>query len=169
MPLYRYICTECNLEFEELKKYEQRDDKTKCPDCGSVESKRVIPVSFGIKTILNPKKDTIYTPKEIDKVVGADADKKWQAYDERWKKRYEEQRAKRWQGNTPETINMPKDKDGKYSPIMHLGTQEDRQLRKDYSEALKEHRKEREKKGLKQFAGMKDRDSTVVLRKNKNK
>ena len=165
MPLYRYICNDCNLEFEEIKKYEDRDKELLCPECKSVSTSRVIAVTFGIGTKLDPKRDTIFTPKEIDKVVGAESEKKWEGYDKRWKKRYEERQKKRWEkmGAQPGEIDIPKDKDGKYSPVMHLGDNSDRELRKDYSEALKEHRVEREKKGIGQFEGMKDRDSVVKL------
>jgi putative FmdB family regulatory protein len=165
MPLYRYLCNDCKLEFEEIKKYEDRDTKLECPGCTCSDTSRVLAVSFGIGTTLDPKRDTIYSPKEIDKVVGTESDKKWEGYDQRWKKRYEETRKKRWEksGATPVDLNIPKDKDGKYSPIMHLGDKNEREFRKDYSDSLKEHRVEREKKGLGQFDGMGDRDSVVKL------
>lgn len=170
MPLYRYICNSCDLEFEEIRKYEQRDDAQECPDCKSKESSRVLAVPFGIGTKLDPKKDTIYSPKEIDKVVGAESEKKWEGYDKRWKKRYEERQKKRWErmGVQPGEVNIPKDKDGKYSPIMHLGGKKEREFKRDYSEALKEHRDERKKKGISQFDGMKDRDGIVKVKPKKD-
>jgi len=166
MPLYRYFCNDCNLQFEEIRKYEERDDEVACSDCKSVNTDRVVAVPFGIGTKLDPKKDTIYSPKEIDKVVGAESEKKWEGYDQRWKKRYEEKRKRRWSkmGVEPSEINMPKDIDGRYSPVMHLGGKKEREFRKDYSEALQEHRAERERKGLKQFEGSQDRDSVVRVK-----
>jgi putative FmdB family regulatory protein len=168
MPIYRYFCNDCSLEFEELRKYDDRDNSIDCPDCESANTKREFATTFGVKTTLDPKKDTIYSPKEIDKVVGAESEKKWEGYDIRWKKRYEERQKKRWGGKKPEELRMSKDTDGKYSPIMHLGKKQDRELRKDYSDALQEHRAERKKKGLGQFDGMKDRDSVVKLKPKKD-
>jgi putative FmdB family regulatory protein len=168
MPIYRYQCGDCGLEFEDIKKYEDRDNDTVCSDCGKSNTSRIEAVTFGIGTKLDPKRDTIYTPKEIDKVVGAESEKKWEGYDIRWKKRYEERQKKRWDkmGATPSEISIPKDKDGKYSPLMHLGDSGEKAFRKDYSESLKEHRSEREKKGISQFDGMKDRDSVIKLKPN---
>jgi hypothetical protein len=52
---------------------------------------------------------------------------------------------------TPTPVNIPKDPDGKYTPIMHLGNSKDRELRREYSTALQEHRAERKKRGEDQF------------------
>ena len=152
MPLYVYKCAACGLEFEELVSKDKRDESQVCKDCGK-DSKREEVTSFAINTTLDPKKDTIYSPKEIDKVVGAKAEETWQGYDERWKKRYKDRQEKRWNGKKPGPVNIPKDPDGKYSPLMHLGGEKEKETRKEFSEALQEHRAEREKKGLSQFDG----------------
>lgn len=150
MPLYEFKCLECEHEFEELIPYEKRDEKRACKICGG-DSERKYASTFGIHSDLNPKSDTIVTDKEIDKVVGKAAEKRWEGYDEKWRSRYEARQKKRRKGKVPEIINMPKDTDGKYSPIMHLGDDKQRALRKEYSEALQEHRAKREKKGIPQF------------------
>lgn len=152
MPLYTYKCTICGHEFDEIIKYEKRDEFQPCKLCGE-KSERKVATPFGISTKLDPKKDTIYSRKEIDKVVGSDSDRKWQGYDERWRKRYQDRQKSRWGDKDPQKIEIPKDSDGKYSPIMHLGDKKARTLRKDFSEALKEHRAERKRKGLGQFDG----------------
>jgi putative FmdB family regulatory protein len=150
MPLYEYKCENCGLEFEEITSYEKRD-LIKCKICNGNTIRKIS--TFGINIDINPKKDTVYTSKEIDKVVGKESEKKWQSYNEKWKERYKKRQEKRWKGKVPEIINIPKDSDGKYSPIMHLGNKKEIELRKEYSEALKEHRKERMKKGISQFDG----------------
>lgn len=150
MPLYEFRCKSCGHEFEEILSYNNRDGDVECKLCGG-ESERKKASSFGIHTTLDPKKDTIVTDKEIDKVVGDAAEKKWSGYDERWKNRYGQRQKKRWKGKNPESVNIPKDSDGKYSPVMHLGNKKQKALRKEYTEALQEHRAERKKKGLEQF------------------
>jgi putative FmdB family regulatory protein len=152
MPLYEFKCKQCDHEFEELIPYNDRDKEVLCKLCGSV-SKRNMASSFGIHTTLDPRKDTILTKKEIDKVVGKDAADKYEGYNKRWKKRYEQRQQQRWKGRKPEILNIPKDSDGKYSPIMHLGDAKTKAIRKEFSEALVEHRTERESKGLRQFDG----------------
>jgi len=152
MPLYVYRCTACNHEFDELVSYEKRDKFQTCKLCGK-ESERKVAAPFGIKTTLNARTDTIYSPKEIDKVVGADADKKWEGYNEKWRAKYEARQKARWGDRKPEPVNIPKDSDGKFSPIMNLGDKKERKLRKEFSGALQEHRAERQKKGVKQFDG----------------
>lgn len=150
MPLYEFRCRSCGHEFEEILSYNNRDNGVKCKLCGN-ESERKIVSSFGIHNSLDPKRDTIVSNKEIDKVVGAAAEKKWEGYDGRWKNRYEQRQQKRWKGKKPEIVNIPKDSDGKYTPVMHLGNKKQRALRKEYSEALQEHRAERKRKGIEQF------------------
>jgi putative FmdB family regulatory protein len=150
MPLYEYKCVDCSHEFEVLISYVDRDNSRTCPLCIKPAVRKVAS-TFGVHSDLNPRKDTIVTNKEIDKVVGKVAEQRWAGYDERWKARYENRQKTRWKGKTPEPINLPKDSDGKYSPIMHLGDNRERSLRKEFSEALQEHRTEREKKGIPQF------------------
>jgi putative FmdB family regulatory protein len=150
MPIYEFKCTDCGHEFEEIIPYDQRDVIRSCKICGK-DSQRKVASLFGVHTSLNPRLDTIVTNKEIDKVVGKESDRRWSSYDERWKSRYEARQQVRRKGKTPEVLNIPKDSDGKYSPIMHLGDNKERSLRKEYSEALQEHRADRKKRGLQQF------------------
>lgn len=152
MPLYVYECKACGHVFEDLVKYLDKDNVQNCKICGE-EATRQAATTFGVHTKINPRKDTVLTNKEIDKVVGADAEKKWMKFDERWHKKYEARQKKRWGDKTPEPVSIPKDSDGKYSPIMHLGDKKDREARREFSVALKEHREERKKKGLAQFDG----------------
>jgi len=150
MPMYTYKCESCGFVFEDLVSFEKRDTDVTCSLCKGKAIRGAAEV-FGMHTTLNPRTDTIYSPKEIDKVVGAESEKKWAGYDERWKKRYEERQKKRWNGAEPAPVNIPRDSDGKYSPVMHLGNNEVKSLRKEFSSALQEHRAERVKKGEAQF------------------
>jgi putative FmdB family regulatory protein len=149
MPLYTYKCTVCGHEFDELVKYDDRDTKQKCKECGK-EAERKVAVTFGFSSTLDPKRDTIATNKEIDMVVGAAAEKKWAGYDERWKKKYEQRQSGRWKGKEIKEVSLPKDG---ASPVMVLGDKKEQTVRKEFSQALQEHRAERVKKGLGQFDG----------------
>jgi DNA-directed RNA polymerase subunit RPC12/RpoP len=143
MPLYVYKCAECGHEFEDLIAYIARDDQKSCPKCGKV-SKRVEATMFGV-SVKADRNATLVSPKEIDKAVGADADKRWN-----W---LETRKNKRWAGRKPQEIEVPRNKDGSYKPVEALGDPSTKKLRKEYSEALAEHRAERMKKGINQFDG----------------
>lgn len=149
MPIYTYRCEKCGYIFEDLVSFEKKDEVKICELCKS-NAVRNAAETFGVHTVLNARTDTIYSSKEIDKVVGKDAEKK-RGYNEQWHKIYAERQKKRWKGTEPAPVNIPRDADGKFTPLMHLGDNKQRALRKEYSEALQEHRKERESKGIKQF------------------
>jgi putative FmdB family regulatory protein len=148
--MYTYKCTGCGFVFEELVSYEKRDSTTSCSICHSNAVRNAAEI-FGVHTTLNPKTDTIYSPKEIDKVVGTESAKKWAGYNEAWRPAYEARQQKRWKGAQPKVLDIPRDADGKFSPVMHLGDNKEKSLRKEYSTALQEHRAERVKKGIGQF------------------
>jgi putative FmdB family regulatory protein len=137
MPLYEFFCRDCNLKFEEL--VNQTDiSQSPCIKCGKPANKQVssfAPVISG------------GSPNEtIDMAVGREADKRWKNYDERQSRRRGKQKM--------QTFSLPKTDDGKYMPVMALGQKKDKDLRKDYVDALQAHRKERTEKGIPQFTEM---------------
>ena len=143
MPLYEYLCEGCNHKFEEIVSYPKRDDEMPCPKCKGA-SERVVISSFSIST----KSDvgaTLVSPKEIDKKVGEDADKRWQYLEGR--------KNKRRAGRVPEPVEVPRGKDGALRPMAALGDDKTKAMRKEFSDALTEHRDDRKRKGLGQFDG----------------
>jgi len=163
MPIYKYVCGDCSLKFEEIVDFNKSND-VNCPACKS-GAQRQFPDSISVKSTLDPKRDTIVSPKEIDQVVGADADKKRQViedrvknktrpkfgFDEKYHEQYSARQAKRRNGLEPKEIAIPKDADGKYTPIMHLGDEREKKIRGEFVEALGEHRANRKAQGLSQF------------------
>jgi len=146
MPMYEYKCGHCGFEFEDITSFEKKDDTRKCPDCESIDVVRKQISSFSFKTSIDPRKgDTVATNKEIDKVVGEASAIRWENLEKR--------RKERWKKGKPLEIAVPKDNKGQPRPMEVVGTEKQRQFRKEFSEALREHRKERSKKGLKQFDG----------------
>ena len=149
MPLYTYKCTACGHEFDELVKFDDRDANQACKLCQK-ESERKVGTTFGIATKIDHKRDVIYSPKEIDKVVGEASEKKWEGYDQRWSKKYADRQAKRWEGKETKNVIVKSDSG---SPVMQLGNAKEKSVRKEFSSALKEHRAKRVEKGLGQFTG----------------
>lgn len=149
MPLFLFKCESCGREFEELLK--DSVDMRDCPDCGN-SAKRKIDVSFGINTKLNPRHDTIYSSKEIDKVVGEAANKSWEGYDKRWESYYKKRRELRRKDKDIKEIAI-NPKEG--SLIEHLGTRKEQEFRKEYG---KQYRKQITEKN-------KDDNTPVVMKK----
>jgi len=148
MPLYVYKCEGCGHEFEDLISYAKRDDVKPCPKC-KTGSKRKEVTEFGF-SVKADKGATIISPKEIDKAVGADADRRWNYIEARKNKRHDGWR----RGGLKEMeISSAKDKDGTFKPVGVLGDSKIRGLRKVYSDALAEHRAARQKRGEGQFEG----------------
>jgi putative FmdB family regulatory protein len=42
MPVYTYQCSQCRNSFEVRKRMSDLDSETRCPDCGSAETERLI-------------------------------------------------------------------------------------------------------------------------------
>ncbi len=65
MPLYDYDCHECGTRFEQRHSYEQADDLTPCPDCGSLLTQRALSITAYLKGALAPSPTTrSTTPKK---------------------------------------------------------------------------------------------------------
>lgn len=143
MPTYVFKCTQCAFEYEFLSSYDKSSEPQTCPECQGRSERQM--TTFAIKSSIDSKKDTIFTPKEIDLTVGKESDKRWQVITNRQEKRRGDKKL--------EVLNIPKEKDGRMSPLQHLGDSKEREFRKTYSETLKEHRVDRKRKGLEQFAG----------------
>lgn len=76
MPIYEFVCTDCRQEFEERKDY--GDYEANCPLCGAK----------GEKVISAP--NVITSKQTVDVAIGVDADRRWQAIEDRKNKRTKE-------------------------------------------------------------------------------
>ena len=86
MPLFEYSCNDCSREFEDLNKSEDKDSQKNCPSCNSTKVTRKMS-TFGISITATIGRDTLVSPKEIDKAVGAASDKGWERHNNRFSKR----------------------------------------------------------------------------------
>ena len=46
MPIYEYICKECNHKFEAMRSFSQADDPIDCKKCGSSDTYRTVSKCF---------------------------------------------------------------------------------------------------------------------------
>lgn len=135
MPLYEYKC-KCGFMFEDLKRV---DESTAiCKSCGKVANRQISRCATVVAGGT--------TNETVDMTVGRAANERWQSYTDKQSKR----RSKA----TLTTVDAPKGADGKYRPVMALGSGQEKAKRAEYSTALKRHTEERSKKGLGQFSGV---------------
>jgi putative FmdB family regulatory protein len=80
MPIYEFVCKSCGLEFDDMRKVD--DVKANCPVCGSESEKLMSAAAVVVKGSTNAS---------IDTIIGADAEKRWTAIEERKNKRNKEQ------------------------------------------------------------------------------
>lgn len=50
MPLYDFACPQCGQQFTLRRKFSEMDDPAPCPECGAVETKRLISVFYATNT-----------------------------------------------------------------------------------------------------------------------
>jgi putative FmdB family regulatory protein len=103
MPVYSFKCPKCTLKFEKALKHDHSGD-VQCPSCSGVSNKlppKNVAGRIGEVTSLN---------KEVDLKVGADADKRWEEYEERksQKEKIRKETGSEW---------ISRDLDGGYSPL----------------------------------------------------
>ena len=132
MPLREYKCKKCNYEFEELVGNHEAVICKKCQ--GNVELRM-----SAFSSVIEGG-----TSKEpVDMKIGREANKRWQMYHDRQSLRH------KLVGKKPEPIKVPKEG---LLPAMAVGTTKDKEKRGEFSTALNEHRKNRIKKGQRQFS-----------------
>lgn len=135
MPLYEYKC-KCGFIFEDLKKMDE--DTASCKKCGGTAKRQMSRVASVVAG--GSSNET------VDMTIGREANERWQ--------RYTDRQSSRRKNATLTPVSAPKSTDGKFMPVMALGSNEQRSKRAEFSTALQEHRKEREKKGQSQFSGV---------------
>ena len=42
MPLYNYLCEQCEAEFTELRRFSEMDDPIDCPECGNGSTRQLL-------------------------------------------------------------------------------------------------------------------------------
>ncbi len=86
MPLYKYQCFECGLEFEELRPASKREE-CPCPSCSIMAKKLISSGSFQFQhkpTGPIPQNTGVASVDyNYDKVIGRDAAQKWEKIEER--------------------------------------------------------------------------------------
>jgi putative FmdB family regulatory protein len=133
MPLYSYSCTSCENSWSKLVPKNDRDRQS-CDFCGS-EARRLMNEKFSVSSKQDPRVHVAVTEKEIDKVVGSDAESKWVDHEERVSKRRE--------GKDIKIVELGKPEGGKFNPQEIMGSSKQKELGKQNSEAFRRYQKEK--------------------------
>jgi len=104
MPVYDYKCNDCGLKFEKSLKMAESATTT-CPVCKTPTSNKLPP-----KGVLGKVGEPTHIPKDIDLAVGRSAEERWQAYEDRAKKKQKVR-------EESDTTLVTRDPDGNYSPL----------------------------------------------------
>jgi|13_taG_2_1085334.scaffolds.fasta_scaffold04732_2 putative FmdB family regulatory protein len=153
MPIYKYQCYECGLEFEEMRSLSARET---CP-CISCEGEAKKQVSSGNFTFQH--KPTGAVPQntgvasidyDFDKTIGRDAEQKWKTIDQRRSDKVAFIERERRKGNQIDMAHVTKTPDGGFRALSNPEIQkanENRNIASDYNRELyNKHKSEDSKK-----------------------
>ena len=110
MPIYEYMCQDCGVVSEKLRRIADRNDPFKCPECGSDNTK----LAVSVPSINIPVTDGLRGSgkADMDRVIGKDAEMRQEYYkregEKKFKVRKESGQAEIGRTNTGEYIPLPK-------------------------------------------------------------
>lgn len=164
MPRYDFKCAECGLIFDkfvrdrEIRSYE-------CLDCGSdADRSSIAAVGFVFgngKTTGNTGVDSL--DSSIDKSVGRDSERRWEAIKDRQTTKRRVQRDHGGEGKVPLRRNPTT---GEYEAMKGSEVSRFQNLHSEYSDMYEEHKKKRAEAGISKF---KDNDPYRKNRPNADK
>lgn len=87
MPVYKYECSGCGLEFDRLVSSSEGSEKTSCVNCEEEATKIVAKASFNFSSSRAQGETGVHDIDYpvVDKAVGRSAEKRWIKFEERRK------------------------------------------------------------------------------------
>lgn len=130
MPLYQYKCSDtgCNHLFEKLVKMSDRDEQN-CTRCEKKATRDGFQ-GFTVNTPLDTTTKKAHTTKEIDRVIGASAAKKWESFEKKTQAKLEG-------ANVVQVAVKPGEK---FNPEALIGDAKRRKRSEIYAEAVSDHK-----------------------------
>ena len=104
MPIYDFKCNNCSLKFEKSLKIAESGE-THCPNCKEKTS-----VKLPAKGVAGKIGEPTRIPKDIDLAVGRSAEERWQAYEDRSKRKEKIRK-------DSDTNLITRNPDGNYAPL----------------------------------------------------
>lgn len=149
MPRYDFKCPECGLVFDKFIR-NREVNSLDCIDCGSdAPRSNIAAVGFVFgngKTTGNTGVDSL--DSNIDKAIGRDADKRWEAIKDRRTMKRGVQRDNGGEGKVPLRRNPST---GEYEPMKGGDVSRFQNLHSEYTTMYEEHKKKRKEEGVSKF------------------
>lgn len=162
MPMYEFKCPECGLRFEKLV-HDKNVKSHNCLSCGALSTKELS--SFGFvfgsgKTPGNTGVDSL--DSSVDKGVGRDAARRWEAVKDRNSYKRRVQRDNGEEGKVPLKKNPHT---GEYEAMKDTEVGSFQKLHSEYASIYDEHKQERQAQGISKFS----EDDPYARYRNQNK
>lgn len=153
MPIYKYQCYNCGLEFEEMRIPAKRET-CPCPSCKELAEKQVSSGNFTFQhnpTGPVPQNTGVASiDYDFDKTIGRDSEQKWKAIDQRRSDKVSFIERERRKGNNIDMAHVTPTLDGSYRTLSNQEIKkvnENRNIATEYNNELyKSHRQEDSKK-----------------------
>lgn len=159
--MYEFRCHECGLRFEKLI-HDSTIKTHNCLSCGESAQRCLADPSFVFgsgSTVGNTGVDSL--DSSIDKGVGRNAEKRWEAVKDRNSYKRKVQRSNGGEGKVPLRKNPHT---GEYEPMESKEVTYRHKLRSEHEDLYREHKERREKQGISKFS---DTDSYSKYRRHK--
>lgn len=148
MPIYEFKCPSCSTVFED--RFRERDVKSHpCPECGTEAKRKLSGFGFQFASGKIPGNTGVDSlDSDVDKVVGRDADKRWEAIKNRNAYKRQVQHDNGGIGKVPLAKNPIT---GEYVPVPQEELPRIQELHEEYQEAYNEHKQRRAEAGVSKF------------------
>jgi putative FmdB family regulatory protein len=141
MPLYEYRCAECGLQFEELA---EKDEEVACAECGTTAERKISDFGYSFApTEKDGDTGVDSVDHDIDKIVGRDADKRWEFIKDRETRKRQVSRAR----SSDNTEGAPVKRDpetGDYDVLSEEETEKRRHLGRNKEEFRRQTQENRD-------------------------
>lgn len=148
MPMYEFVCSKCNLQFEKLIRG-QGISETPCLDCDGVAVRQLSGFGFQFasgKVVGNSGVDSL--DSSVDRNVGRNAEARWETIKDRQAFKRTVQRDNGGLGKVPLTRDSIT---GEYIPTPVERLERLNSLHAEYEDMYRENKKHRESKGVGKF------------------
>ena len=153
VPIYKYQCYECGLEFEEIRPANKREE-CPCPSCSELAQKLVSAGNFTFKhnpTGIHPQNTGVASiDYDFDKTIGRDSEQKWRKIEDRRAEKIKHLEDEIKSGKNVGMEHLTPNADGGFRTLTGSEIKETnakRSLAQDFNKGLYQaHRKEDSKK-----------------------
>lgn len=143
MPRYKYLCSNCGLEFEKITPIDNRHGQQPCKGCAGTAERQVSSSNFTFKhqpTGPVPQNTGVSSiDHNFDRVIGRDAEQRWETIDKRRDAKVKAAVEERRRGKDVHMDHITPNVDGTYRTLTQQEIQKvntDRKAVEEYNKQL---------------------------------